>query len=143
MIKNDSHTKVVSRNRRDLRFKPYMLTPSQYFESCGPNLYFQPEKMLMLAVLEDAIDHYRQFLSARDAHGKSACREAADWFWSDQMDWPFSYKNICDALGFDPDYLRQGLFRTTENKVARATDGVQRKLPLGQKYHRGLLRRSL
>lgn len=137
MIKNNSYVKAEARNRRDFRFKPYVLTPSQYFETFGANLYFQPEKMLMLAVLEDAIDHYRQFLSARDAHEKNACREAADWFWSDQTDWPFSYKNICDALGFDPDYLRQGLFRTIPNRLARATDGGQRKLSLRQTYHRG------
>ncbi len=127
MARKHSHVAPVSRPNPDSRYKPYFLTPCQYFENFRPNLYCQPEKMLMLAVLQDAIDQYREFLSARGVHGRNACREAADWFWSDQSDWPFSYRNICDALGLDPEYLRAGVLHGTGNGVLNATGAGYRE----------------
>jgi hypothetical protein len=97
----------VSRKKPVLSFELYALTPSQFFDSLRPSLYFQPEKMLMLAVLEDAIDRFRESVLVRDTHGNKAFREAVRWIWSDDRDWPFSYMNICDALGLAPAYLRQ------------------------------------
>ena len=32
-------------------------------------------------------------------------------------DWPFSFENICEVLGFDPAYLRQGLLRWKRKKL--------------------------
>jgi len=127
----------VSRKKPVLCFEPYVLTPSQFFDSLRPSLYFQPEKMLMLAVLEDAIDRFREFLSAKDAHGKKANREAVHWIWSDDRDWPFSYMNICDALGFTPDYLRQALLRRTKNRLARGIENSPREFPIRQAYYGG------
>lgn len=129
MTGKESHTAPISREKRPLLFAPYVLTPCQYFEGFGQNSYVQPEKMLMLAVLQDAIDCYRLFLSDRRAHVKNAYGEAVQWIWSDERDWPFSYTNICDALGFDPDYLRQGLLPRNGNRMTRAMDGGCRQLP--------------
>ena len=36
----------------------------------------------------------------------------------DDRDWLFSFTNICEVLGFDPQYVRRGLMRWKETKLA-------------------------
>lgn len=89
-----------------------------------PNLYHQPEKLLVLAVLEDAILCFQKYPSAKDQRRKKMYRDAKNWLWSDRNDWPFSYRNACDVLGFDAHYLRQGLLRWKQNlPLAKIGDG--------------------
>ena len=89
-----------------------------------PNLYHEPEKMLVLAVLEDAILCFQKYLSAKDQRRKNSYRDAKNWLWSDRNDWPFSYRNVCDVLGFDAHYLRQGLLRWKQTlPLAKISDG--------------------
>lgn len=95
-------------------------------ENPRPNPYHQPEKMLMLAVLEDAIFCFRKLSAARDLRQKTIFRDARNWLWSDRMDWPFSYRNVRDVLGIDANYLRQGLVRWQETlRPAKIMRGKQ------------------
>lgn len=71
--------------------------------------YAEPEEKLMLAVLDDAIACFKKYAFARDRKGKILFQEAEDWVRETNSDWPFSFVNVCDMLGFAPDYLRQGL----------------------------------
>ena len=69
----------------------------------------EPEKALLMAVLEDAIHQYRKYSRARDRDGQARFHEAAKWIMADDDSWIFSFKNICELLGLDPDYVRRGL----------------------------------
>jgi hypothetical protein len=71
--------------------------------------YWEPEEKLMLAVLDDAIACFQKYAFARDRKRKVLFQEAEDWVQDTNSDWPFSFANVCETLGFDPDYLRQGL----------------------------------
>jgi hypothetical protein len=62
-------------------------------------------KALMLAVLEDAMRCYEGH-GARDSQPR---REAEAWLFDRRADGPFAFDSICEALGFDPDYLRGGV----------------------------------
>jgi len=77
-----------------------------------------PERRLMVAVLEDAVHRFRKHAGAKSAEGKAILAEEEEWFFGAAEDGPFSFETICDALGFDPDYLRGGLRR-----LAEAQDG--------------------
>ena len=70
----------------------------------GPSLT-TGERRLMLAILEDAM---RTLLGHRygSRHARLQ-REDLDWLMSDDMDDPFTYLRICDALGIDADWLRR------------------------------------
>ena len=72
-------------------------------------LHLEPEKKLMLAVLEDAIACFQKYAFTRDRKRKQLFQEAEYWVQDTNSDWPFSFANVCETLGFDPDYLRQGL----------------------------------
>ncbi len=92
-----------------LCFEPDVLARDKFTDRAHPNLYLQPEKLLMLAVLEDAIYCFQRFHVAKDHCAKNISQDAEDWFLANQQDWLFSFINVCNVLGFDPDYLRQGL----------------------------------
>lgn len=99
-------------------FQPDTLLPAQYFETFRRKAHLEPEKRVMLAVLEDAIACFQKYLTARDGKGKAIFRDAEAWIVEDDRDWLFSFTNICEVLGFDPQYVRRGLMRWKESKLA-------------------------
>ena len=75
---------------------------------------WQPEKRLMLAVLENALSPLLRNPARR--HGRVVERrpltaEVKAWIASDAHEWPFSFLNICHVLGLDEDALRSALLR--------------------------------
>ena len=99
-------------------FQPDTLLPAQYFDTFRRKANSEPEKKLMLAILEDAIDCFQKYIFARDGRGKGIFREAEDWILEENSDRLFSFETVCDALGFNPSYVRQGLLRWKEMKLA-------------------------
>ena len=99
-------------------FQPDTLLPAQYFDTVRRRANSEPEKKLMLAILEDAIDCFQKYIFARDGRGKGIFREAEDWILEENSDRLFSFETVCDALGFNPSYVRQGLLRWKEMKLA-------------------------
>jgi hypothetical protein len=66
---------------------------------------------LMLGILRDAVDLYLKALTPGNRVATKRLREVVAWFASDDRQWPFSFQRICEALGFDPEYIRSGLYR--------------------------------
>jgi len=100
-------------------FQPDTLLPAQYHETFKRKSQLEPEKRLMLAVLEDAIACFQKYLFARDTRGRALYRDAEEWILEEDSDWLFSFENICEVLGFSPHYVRQGLIRWKEKKLAQ------------------------
>lgn len=99
-------------------FQPDTLLPAQYFETFRRKAHLEPEMMLMLAVLEDAIACFQKYTFVRDRKGKGIFREAEEWIVEENSGWLFSFENICGALDFNPQYVRQGLIRWREGRLA-------------------------
>ncbi len=76
----------------------------------------EAEEGLMLAVLEDAIESFRTHVFSEDKKGKQRFQEAEEWILETNSDWLFSFEIICEVLGLDHNYLRQGLLRWKEAK---------------------------
>ena len=106
-------------------FQPDTLLPEQYLETFRRKLHLEPEKKLMLAVLEDAIACFQKYVFTRDGKGRLLFQEAEDWVQDSNGDWLFSFANVCETLGFNPDYLRQGL---TQWKVERLDNRAKAKV---------------
>jgi hypothetical protein len=98
-------------------FQPDTLLPEQYLDTFRRKLHLEPEKKLMLAVLEDAIACFQKYVSARDGKGKVLFQETEEWVLDENDDWLFSFANVCDTLGFEPDYLRRGLMQWKANAL--------------------------
>jgi len=80
-----------------------------YLDTFRRSEYYEPEKALIVAILEDAIHDYQKYRRARDAAGKERFREAEEWIMHRGKEWIFSFDNVCEFLGLDPEYLRRGL----------------------------------
>lgn len=95
-------------------FQPDTLLSTQYFDNLRRNTLLEPEKRLMLALLEDAIHSFQDNLSPQTARKKKLFDETEDWIVELGGDWIFSFDHVCEALGFSPEYVRQGLLRWKE-----------------------------
>ncbi len=91
--------------------EPETVLPSQFFSRLVMDASLQPEKRLMLAVLEEAVGTFQKYVNARDRRAQALYVETEDWFASNDVEWPYSFVNVCQALGLDAAYLRRGLRR--------------------------------
>ena len=114
----DIKTILTAEDKTTVLFRPDTLLAHEYFEIYRRKTHLQPEKRLMFAVLEDAIACFQKYISARDARGKGLFHDAENWILDENSDWLFSFAHICELLGLDPNYLRQGLMRWKEKKLA-------------------------
>ena len=72
--------------------------------------YKEPEKLLMLAVLEEALWCLEKCpADSSPASREKLYNEARDWVLSEDAGWIFSFVQICAHLGFDHEYIRKGL----------------------------------
>lgn len=126
-------------------FQPDTLLPEQYLDTFRRKLHLEPEKKLMLAVLEDAIACYQKHVLARDGKGKNLFREAEEWVEDRSREGIFSFNSVCESLGLNPDYLRRGLSEWKKRALAqRAQARVYQLAPRRRRAKRGraLVRRS-
>jgi hypothetical protein len=100
-------------------FEPETILPSQLLDTSHLGAARQPEKRLMLAVLEDAIATFQRTTQAPSRATRRAGDEVRTWLASDDTTWPYAFLNICHVLGFDPGYLRAGLARWIDMAKAR------------------------
>ena len=105
-------------------FQPDSLLSAHYFGTLRRKTISEPEKRLMLAILEDAIHCFQDNLFARNVRSRRLFEEAEQWIVEADGDWVFSFENICEALGFNPAYVRQGLLRWMANKLPKHPKGV-------------------
>ena len=92
-------------------FQPDALVNDQYLESFRRGAALEPERELMLAILEDAIKTLQEHHGALSVKKKRLFEETRNWFFSDDATWIFSFVSVCATLGLNPDYLRKGLSR--------------------------------
>ena len=98
--------------------EPDIFLPSQFYGSGGLSRQLEGEKRLMIAVLKDAVECLEKYRGARSSAGRSHYDNAIEWVKDTDTDWLFSFTNICDLLGFDPDYMREVLMKR-ENKYVK------------------------
>jgi hypothetical protein len=78
-----------------------------------------PEHELMVAILEEALADYQRCWKARDKKAIQQFADAQAWILESSSEWIFSFVNCCEALGIEPDYLRQGLLRCEQGKCTK------------------------
>ncbi|MGE0827284.1 MAG: hypothetical protein AB7P18_34825 [Candidatus Binatia bacterium] len=87
---------------------PAAVLPEQFHGSSARRDSERGELALMRAVLEDAVHCFQKIQGARTDR---PARDAEKWIFSEDTQWPFSFVNICTALGLSPEYVRLGLTR--------------------------------
>ena len=100
---------------------PDVILPQQFFDGPRRDSDFSPEKALMLAVLEDAIRCFQEYFRTTRARPRMLSRQAERWIRTRDWNWPFSFNNVCDALGIDPDCMRDTLLRMKYERLMTET----------------------
>src|SRR5262245_4031024 len=95
----------------------HVMLPVQYLRQAGAHL-MEPHRRVMLAVLQTVVDDCRGRPYQRSAgYGARvdgrAYRQATAYMARTDRVWPFSFENLCGALGLDAGCLRQALQKET------------------------------
>ena len=128
-VTNSADTENVVAYRSDEKiaslFQPDTLLSAQYFDMLRRKTLLEPEKRLMLAILEDAINCYQDNLFSQRAKNKRLFDETEEWITTPGGDWIFSFDNVCESLGFNPEYVRHGLLQWKDkNRQKRSPSGT-------------------
>lgn len=75
-----------------------------------------PERALLGALLFDGVQAYLNYHVDDGLAAREECIEALSWVHSEERDYVFSFINVCQAIGIDPDYLRLGLINVCLSK---------------------------
>ena len=94
---------------------PAAVLPEQFYSPAEHPDSSQGELALMRAVLEDAVHCFQKSQGTDAAH---LAKDAERWFFANDQRWPFSFVNICAALGLNADYIRMGLQRWSQHPPA-------------------------
>src|SRR3990172_3524994 len=99
-------------------FQADPLLSERYFTD-RRNTRLEPEKRLMLAILEEATYCFQDNYPAQHGRRKRLFDSAHRWFFEASGDWIFSFENICSVLGFNPGYVRKGLAQWREKDPSK------------------------
>jgi hypothetical protein len=83
--------------------------PEQFWNLDHGSMHLSGEHGLMWAVLADGIDCYRRNAHAASTQQCLEFRDAEEWIFRTDWDWPFSFVNLCEMFGFDPAGVRRAL----------------------------------
>jgi hypothetical protein len=115
--------------------EPSAVLPAQMFPGARWDGDTSGPRALMLAVLEDAVrcieggrwrSHYR---------ARRLAAEAEAWVRCERREWPFSFVNICEVLGFDVDAMRAHLLPGRPHHTKRQEDCAMPKMPISSCLH--------
>lgn len=115
-----------------LIFQPDILVESQFHSSQRSRFHLDPERVLMLAVLQDAVLCFQEHVSAKCKRKQSMHDAAEQWISNKDRSYLFSFENVCDALGFDANYMRQGLARWKRAAREESDDGRSPRQAMGR-----------
>lgn len=106
-------------------FEPDILLPTQYFLQLKRKRFPCGEHRLLVAIIQDAIECFQKHLHARDTKRRQLYVDAEEWINCDDDHGPFSFTNVCELLGMDPEYVREGL--VTWRDRARSRERSRRR----------------
>lgn len=108
--------------------QPDTLLPSQFYAALKRKGAHEPERRLVIAVLQDAVDCFQKHLRARDRKARQLFVDAEEWICSEDRSWPFSFENVCDLLQINAEYLRNGLISWKERELQGLNERARGKV---------------
>jgi hypothetical protein len=111
-------------------YEPDVLAPAE-FEDLRSRAALDRERLLMYAVLEDALSCCRQYAKSRLPRTRQLHQEAREWVASDDRSSLFAFASICETLDIDPDMIRCRLraweARNLPNALVTPARGLRRR----------------
>jgi hypothetical protein len=139
MVEGENTMSETTLDDRFTGLAPDTVLPDQFFGAMRQNAQLDGERRLMIAVLEDAVNVYLKQVLATDPKARQLFVDAEEWIMADDPTWFFSSTNVCNTLDLDAGYIRTGLRRWKERKVAEQAAG---QLAVRQEVERDAVKRS-
>ena len=79
-------------------FQPDTLIPAQYLETIRRKSHPEPEKRLILAVLEDTVSCFQENVLSQTGREKVLFQQAQDWIMEEHSDRIFSFEKIASLF---------------------------------------------
>jgi hypothetical protein len=95
---------------------PDIILPSQYFAITGTH-GLSSEQRLMLAVLVDAVNILQSWTGNGSLRKRGLYDEAHEWVFTHGSSRAFSFENVCEGLGINPESLRERLSDTSGQRA--------------------------
>ena len=114
-------------------FQPDALITDEFFGNYRRRISLEPEKALLLAVLEDGIRSFQENLLVESGKKRALFEEAREWIFIEDSDRIFSFNSICSGLGMNPQYIRRGLRRWEEHARNTADRNKQSSRAIAQR----------
>ena len=102
---------------------PDLALPIQFQQIWHEPSEVAPERALAVGVLWQAVNDLRTYRSARWGKRQRLYMDAYRWVMSNDRAWPYSFVNICEAVGLSPQFLRAELLN--RHKSAPEPQGPQ------------------
>jgi hypothetical protein len=104
----------------------HVMLPTQYLRRRGSSMD-EPHKRLMAAVLQTVVDDcrgssYRRARGYDKTVGRLSVQKASAYMASTDRAWPYSFENLCDALGLSAGSLRRELRAPREPALPPAAE---------------------
>jgi len=90
-------------------FFPDMLLPAQFFSDRLLVGKASGEVALRWAVFADGLKQYWKLAADPSAHASPEFQEEEGWVLADDGEWPFSFTNLCETFGLNPQSVRSVL----------------------------------
>lgn len=101
-------------------FEPNTVLPDQFVSVLRRGSWVEGEKRLLAAVLADAVDCFMKHYRSEDRRAQNLFAEAEEWIFEGDDPGLFTFDGICDVLGLNPDWLREGLTAWKRKQDSRA-----------------------
>ncbi len=90
--------------------------PAQFYPTRRGSASVEPIMRLMGGILADALRCFQRNFEADSPSRRQEFREARFWIFHAKGEGPFSFEDVCDALGIDPRHLRDLIVRWEKNR---------------------------
>jgi hypothetical protein len=126
--------RVLGEEQENFPLELDFVLPEQFF--CKSRAHESGERLLLAAVLEDAITCYQRFLFASGQRQRRLFQEAECWIMEraraperEDLCPYFSFDRVCDVLGLDADGVRDRLAMWRENQLRAARVSTTARKP--------------
>jgi hypothetical protein len=127
---NEPHTLIDPIGMAGDELRADAVMPVQFYPARRASVSVEPILRLMDAVLVDAVRCFRRNFEARHRDGRQEFREAQFWIFHDKRSGPFSFEDVCDALGVDPRRLRDLIVRWENDRGSSDRQRMTRNIPI-------------
>ena len=121
-----SHQTQWDKKQTAFLFQEESVDVHPYLHTLPRKEFADPEIQLMLVVFEDALRCLDKYALASDRKSKALFHETENWVFSTNDDWVFSFSSVCEALGFNPQYIRKAVLQWNTSKLKTQRTALQR-----------------